>query len=159
MVMPSLILSFLISNFILAFLTTNGKAEMVLWYFFIWLFGTIILDLIISFFLSGNRYKHQYYWITNKRIIFKRGLFGYRITSLPLERISDIIITRTLVERIFGFASLHIQSLAGQYTVTTGHTLGLGAEASLLAVPEPETLQEFIFKLIKEKRKKEGLTI
>lgn len=103
--------------------------------------------------LAGNAYGNQYYWITNKRIVYKRGIFGYRITSIPFESVSDIIISRTLVERIFGFGSLLIESLAGQIS---NHN---GSEGHLLAVENPEELQEEIFELIKAKRKKEKLTL
>ena len=79
---------------------------------------------------------------------------GYTIHSIPLERISDVIVSRTFWERIFGFGSVLIQSLAGQ--VTYGRKLG--AEGSLLAVPNPEGVQKLIFDLIKKKRKTEKLS-
>jgi uncharacterized membrane protein YdbT with pleckstrin-like domain len=106
--------------------------------------------------LSSKQYQKQQYWITNSRVIYKRGIFGYRISSIPLERISDIIISRTLFERIFGFGSLHIQTLAGQITPSGS---GMGAEGQLLAIPDPEKTQNVILSLIKQKRKKEGLTM
>lgn len=112
------------------------------------------LILIAALIFSSMRYKHQYYWITNKRVIYKRGLIGYRISSIPLERISDIILSRSFIERLFGFGSLHVQTLAGQ--ITYGRYLG--AEASLLAVPDPEETQELIFQLVKKKRKEEKIT-
>ena len=108
----------------------------------------------ITFLAAYLRYKKQYYWITNKRVVHKRGIIGYRINSIPLERISDVIISRTFLERIFGFGSVAIQSMAGQ--VSRGR---LGAEASLLAVPNPEEIQELIFELIKKKRKEEHITM
>lgn len=114
----------------------------------------ILIGFILNFVFSLLRYGKQYYWITNKRIVYKRGLIGYRITSIPHERISDIIISRTLLEKILGFGSLHIQSLAGQ--MTDKYTLG--AEGVLLAIPNPEQTQELIFKLVKAKRKEEGIS-
>ncbi|MBS3056345.1 MAG: PH domain-containing protein [Candidatus Aenigmarchaeota archaeon] len=123
---------------------------------FLWIFLVIAIPImiilnVISAFLHYNK---QYYWITNKRVIYKRGFIGYRVMSIPHERISDVIISRTFLESIFGFGSVHIQSLAGQSSGTTT----LGSEGVLLAVPEPEKLQELIFKLVKLKRKTEGLT-
>lgn len=114
----------------------------------------LALSFVIVFLIAYLRYKHQYYWITNKRVIYKEGLIGYKVTSIPLERISDVIISRTFFERIFGFGSILIQSLAGQ--VSGGR---LGAEASLLAVPNPEETQELIFELVKRKRKEEEITM
>ena len=115
----------------------------------------IILFLIIMWLVAKNRYKHQHYWITNKRVICKRGIIGYTISSIPFERVSDVIISRTFFERLFGFGSVHVQSLAGQIT----HHGRLGAEGSMLAVPDPEGSQQKIFELMKKKRKVEHLTM
>ena len=114
-----------------------------------------IIILVLPFFLASNEYSKRYYWITNKRIIFKRGILGYSITSTPLERISDVTITRTFLENIFGIPGLHIETLAGQYTPRG--IFGGGAESSLQAIPEPEKTQELIFGLISKKRKSEKL--
>jgi len=108
----------------------------------------------LMYLVANNQYKYQHYWITNKRVLYRRGILGYRISSIPLERISDVIVSRTFIERIFGFGSVLIQSLAGQ--ITYRHKLG--AEGSLLAVPKPEETQKLIFDLIKKKRKAEKLS-
>ena len=116
-----------------------------------------LLGFILLFWiLSTMQYQKQKYWITSSRVVYKRGIIGYRISSIPLERISDIIISRTLLERIFGFGSLHIQTLAGQISPSGS---GMGAEGQLLAIPEPEKTQNLVLDLIKKKRKKEGLTM
>lgn len=122
------------------------------WLLFLLLFlDFLILPLFWVF--SKMRYEKQYYWITNKRIVYKTGWIGYRISSIPLERISDIILSRSFIERLFGFGSLHVQTLAGQ--ISYGYH---GAEASLLAVPDPEGTQERIFQLLKKKRMEEKIT-
>jgi uncharacterized membrane protein YdbT with pleckstrin-like domain len=115
----------------------------------------LILLLLISWIIANKRYEHQHYWLTNKRVIYKRGIIGYRISSIPLERISDVIVSRSFFEQLFGFGSILIQSLAGQ--VTAGRSLG--SEGSLIAVPDPEETQKKIFDLIKAKRKKEHITM
>jgi uncharacterized membrane protein YdbT with pleckstrin-like domain len=108
----------------------------------------------IMYLIANNQYNYQHYWITNKRVMYRRGILGYRISSIPLERISDVIVSRTFIERIFGFGSIMIQSLAGQVT----YRQRLGAEGSLLAIPNPEGTQKLIFELIKKKRKSEKLS-
>lgn len=114
-----------------------------------------VIGLGINFIFSSLEFNKQQYWITDKRIVYKRGIIGYRVTSIPYERISDVIISRTFIERIFRFGSLHIQSLAGQAVSSQS---SLGSEGVLLAVDQPEKLQEIIFKLVKVKRKAEGIT-
>lgn len=123
--------------------------------FFLWLI-ILIIFLAIAFLACSKIYSQTHYWVSSKRIIVKRGFLGYTITSIPFERVSDIIISRSFLETLFGFGSLQIQSLAGQFTYSTGGRWG--AEGLLLAVPEPEKLQEFLFELIKKKRKAEKLT-
>jgi membrane protein YdbS with pleckstrin-like domain len=115
----------------------------------------LIIIFLIDLVLVKRRYDMRYYWLTNNRIIVKRGLIGYSINSIPLERISDVLISRSFLERIFGFGSLHVQTLAGQYTVRGRG----GAEGNLKAIPHPENNQSLIFDLIKKRRKSEHLTM
>lgn len=145
-----------ISLFIILLLFFTLRFDFLTFRHNVWLWIGILLplSLVVGIVIASLRYSKQYYWITNKRVIYKRGLIGYRITSIPHERISDLIISRTFWERLFGFGSLHIQSLAGQVSGT--HTLG--AEGVLLAIPNPEQTQELIFKLVKTKRKEERLS-
>lgn len=109
----------------------------------------------IIWIVANKKYQQQYYWITNKRIVSKRGLIGYRVSSIPLERVSDVIVSRTFAENLFGFGSVMVQSLAGQFTPGRH----LGAEGSLMAIPDPEGTQQQIFELIKKKRKAEHITM
>lgn len=119
----------------------------------------VIFFCLVPLIKAFLRYKKEYYWITNKRVLIKKGFIGYHVYAIPFERISDIIISRSFLEQLLGFGSLMIQSLAGQASFTYGgeRRRRFGAEGSMLAVPEPEETQELIFNLIKEKRKKEKL--
>ncbi len=134
-------------------LTSEGAA-FPLWLVTYSLIG-LALWIILSFIVAYNSYNYQHYWITNKRIIYKRGLIGYSICSIPLERISDVIVSRRFLENLLGFGSVHIQSLAGQFTPGARW----GSEGNLLAIPKPEETQKLILKLIQEKRKREHLTM
>ena len=113
-----------------------------------------IISTGLMYLVANNRYKYQHYWITNKRVLYRRGILGYTISSIPLERISDVIVSRTFLERVFGFGSVLIQSLAGQITYRNR----LGSEGALVAIPDPEGTQKLIFDLIKKKRKAEKLS-
>ena len=117
------------------------------------MFLFLVIFLVLAFAFANLAYNKYHYWITNKRVIVKRGLLGYSITSIPYERISDVIVSRSFLEQLCGIASLHIQSLAGQ--VTYGK---YGSEGTLLAVPSPEDLQVKILELVKQKRKEEHLS-
>jgi uncharacterized membrane protein YdbT with pleckstrin-like domain len=113
----------------------------------------LVIFLVLAAFFAQLAYSKYHYWITNKRVIVKRGLLGYSIISIPYERISDVIVSHSFLEQLCGIASLHIQSLAGQ--ITYGKR---GSEGTLLAVPNPEGLQVKILELVKEKRKEEHLS-
>jgi len=115
----------------------------------------LVAIVVIPYTFASMNYNKRFYWITNKRVVGKRGLIGYSVNSIPLERISDVIISRSFIESIFGFGSIHIQTLAGQASMRGKW----GAEGNLQAVPEPEELQQKIFELVKGKRKDEGLTM
>jgi membrane protein YdbS with pleckstrin-like domain len=117
-------------------------------------FVIFIVFLVIDILIVRRKYKMMYYWITTQRIVIKKGLIGYSINSIPFERISDALISRSFLERIFGFGSLHLQTLAGQYSMGRG-----GAEGNLVAVPNPEDTQALIAKLIRQRREQAHLTI
>lgn len=107
---------------------------------------SVFLAIPTSFILANLRYTKEKYWITNQRVVCKKGIIGYTIASVPFEKISDVILSRTFIEKVFGFGSLEIQTLAGQYTPSRKS----GSEIVLFAVPNPEEIQALIFSLMKE---------
>jgi len=119
------------------------------------IFAVMFLILLADYIIIRRVYNMRYYWISTQRIIVKRGFIGYSINSIPLERVSDVLISRSLLERIFGFGSLHVQTLAGQYTMRGR----FGAEGNLQAIPEPENNQHLIFDLITKRRKDARITM
>lgn len=70
------------------------------------------------------RRTHRYY-ITNYRIILKAGLLGIEKRTLLYSQISDLVITKTLVGRIFKF---------GTIIPVTGSGFGLGEDMSAVGV-------------------------
>jgi uncharacterized membrane protein YdbT with pleckstrin-like domain len=127
---------------------SKAESSDIIWILLIVLVPVLVLGIpaIIS---SKLRYDKRYYWITNSRIVIKTGLIGYSINSIPLERISDVMVSRSFVESIFKISSLKIQTLSGQG----------GIEGRISGIDNAERLQEYIFRLVKYKRKKERLTI
>jgi len=68
--------------------------------------------------------RRYHYWLTNKRVVWCHGFIGYRIRSVPLERITDVVISRTLPELIAGISSIDIRDMTGQ----TQPEIGMGAK-------------------------------
>jgi len=127
------------------------------------LFGGIVLGIMIIFFvfilpsITANwQYDKRHYWVTNRRIVIKRGFIGYSINSIPFERISDVLISRSFWESLFKFGSVNVQSLAGQMTMRSGT---MGAEGAIQGIKNPEKLQKTIFDLIEQNRKTKKLTM
>ena len=73
------------------------------------------LPLVPFLFIWASIARHRYhYWLTNKRVIWCHGFIGYKVRSVPLERIADVVISRTLPEMLAGMSSIDIRDMAGQ---------------------------------------------
>ena len=107
----------------------------------------IVYAIIIAWGIIASvlKYSKEYYWITDKRLVIKKGYLGYNIISIPYSKISDLIISRNFLEQIFRVGSIYIQTLAGQISGKNKR----GAEGYLAAINNPEEIQELIFKQIK----------
>jgi len=103
-------------------------------------------------------YNKYHYWVTDRRVIWKHGILGYSVTSVPLERISDVIISRTFLERICGVGGLIVKEMTGE--VRYGW-YGSGGRffPTMIAVPNPEDMQRQILEQIAKKGKENKLTV
>ncbi len=54
------------------------------------------------------------YWLTNRRVILSSGFIGYKVRSIPLERISDVGLSRTLPEILSGVSSVVVRDMTGE---------------------------------------------
>ena len=74
--------------------------------------GIPLLPFILPFIhLAYGKYR---YWLTNRRVILGYGVIGYRVRSIPLERISDVALSRTFPELLAGVTSVIIRDMTGQ---------------------------------------------
>ncbi len=89
------------------------------------LFEIVLLPFILALFIviislkPLIQYGKSWYWITNHRVIGKRGFLGYNINSVPLENVADVVLERTLLDRFLGLSSLIIVSM-GNAPVVAG---------------------------------------
>jgi uncharacterized membrane protein YdbT with pleckstrin-like domain len=115
-------------------------------------FFVAMLLVYVAALLAYGKFK---YWVSNYRVIGRRGVIGYSIDSIPLENITDIIIARSIPERILGLSSLRIIPIGG--TSITYGKYGSMSSANYFPALVPghaKELQEKIFDL-RNKRKKE----
>jgi uncharacterized membrane protein YdbT with pleckstrin-like domain len=78
-----------------------------LWHPFTWPILPISI-LVVTF--SKRHFK---YWLTNKRLIVSSGIFGFKVSSLQLERVSDVILVRSMLMRVLGTSCLSIMDISG----------------------------------------------
>jgi uncharacterized membrane protein YdbT with pleckstrin-like domain len=67
--------------------------------------------------IAQDKYR---YWLTNKRIILSSGFIGFNVRSIPLERISDVCLTRSFPEMVAGVSSLSIRDMTGESQMGQG---------------------------------------
>ena len=68
---------------------------------FVWVFSKI----------ANSKFR---FWLTNRRIILSSGFIGFKVRSIPLERISDVSLSRTLPEMLSGVSSLVVRDMTGE---------------------------------------------
>ncbi|MDE1871441.1 MAG: PH domain-containing protein [Candidatus Micrarchaeota archaeon] len=118
--------------------------------------GILILMFVIVSIKPLVTYGKFLYWITNHRVIGKRGVIGYSVDSIPLENVTDVVINRSTIDRLLGLSSLIIVPM------TTARTSGNSPDEQTqnpnffpaLSPDTAEELQKLLFDL-KDSRKKE----
>lgn len=63
--------------------------------------------------LTLRWYKYEVRYLTNRRIIEATGFLGLRVASMPVTRVTDLVLDRTTLGEAFGYGNLRIES-AGQ---------------------------------------------
>ncbi|MEM7784519.1 MAG: PH domain-containing protein [Planctomycetota bacterium] len=54
------------------------------------------------------------YWLTNRRVIVSSGFLGFRVCSIPLERVSDVSLSSSFIEMLAGISSLVVRDMTGE---------------------------------------------
>jgi len=92
--------------------------------------------------------RRYHYWLTTKRVIWCHGFIGYQVRSVPLERIADVVISRTLPEMLAGISSIDIRDMTGQ--TQTRNAFGPGMGAKWIGVKDAPEIQKRILEQIKQ---------
>ena len=124
----------------------------------------IILAAIIvalTLVLVNLMYKKYHYWVTDQRVIWRHGIIGYRVTSVPFERISDVAVSRTFLEMICSVGGVVVREMAGEVKIGYGGWYaGVGwGFPTMIAVRNPEEMQRQILELVSKKGKESKLTV
>lgn len=107
----------------------------------------LIITPIVSWYTASMRYRKLQYTLTNKRLIIHRGFVGYSTKSILLERIGEIVVKQTYVQRLCGIQYLLLE------------VLGTGARTEVLpGVPHAFEVKQQLLELLSKKRRDEKLT-
>ena len=52
---------------------------------------------------------------TNKKLVGKRGLINTKVTNSPLSKIHDVYVKQGLFGKIFGYGTVHVDSVSESY--------------------------------------------
>jgi membrane protein YdbS with pleckstrin-like domain len=120
----------------------------------------VAIAIAMTLLLTNLMYKKYHYWVTDKRVVWKHGVIGYSMTSVPLERISDVAVSRTFWERICGVGGVVVKEMGAVPKYGYGYWYGVGwGFPTMIAVPDPEEMQRHILELIGKKGKESKLTV
>lgn len=76
---------------------------------------SVVLLPFLPFLLWGASQQIQWHrwWLTDRRIVIRTGLIGWKLRSIPLNRISDVSLESSWLDRIFGVQNLTIRDMTG----------------------------------------------
>ncbi len=156
---PSVVLS-LVIGFYVALGVTAGKLGWGLGVDAAAIAFLFLLVLTIGWILALVSYGKFRYWVTNYRVIGRRGMIGYSIDSIPLENITDVIISRGVAERILGLSALRIIPIGGT-SISYGRYGNINSANYFPALmpKHARDLQEKIFELRDKRKKDAGRTL
>lgn len=69
----------------------------------------------------GTRFSFTVYYLTEDELIVQRGIVRQRFDSIPLFRILDVTVERTLLQRVFGLFTVVVNA----YDVSSGGVVRL----------------------------------
>lgn len=104
------------------------------------------------------------YWVTNQRTVAQRGAIGYTLSSIPLETVADVVVSRSILDRLLGITSIMVQPFGGAaghvaFQGRFGRGYGGGNNFAGLTPAEAPGLQQLIFHLRDARRRATGRLI
>lgn len=83
-----------------------------------------VLAIAVKYFYEVEYYKKYYYDLNEDVLVIRKGVFGSRELTVPLNRIQDVFIDRDLLDLVFGLYDVYI-STATSRSVLNAHIDGL----------------------------------
>ncbi len=99
------------------------------------IFGLIILPIILFYYLYYLKTSHEYLF-TNQRILIKNGWLSTKAISVRYNRITDISITQSFINRLLKIGTLEISTAGSE-----------GYEVSLSHINQPHEIKKTLYDL------------
>jgi uncharacterized membrane protein YdbT with pleckstrin-like domain len=80
------------------------------------------------------------YYITNKRLILKKGLFTTSLIDMPIEKVESIIVVQSLFGHIFNYGNVFVSGIGGMLP-------------RYRSVRKPYKVRRILYKMIDKNRK------
>ncbi|MEO7093842.1 MAG: PH domain-containing protein [Polyangiales bacterium] len=100
-------------------------------------FGVALLPFL--YFIARRFVRRHRYWVTSSRVVVATGIWGFRVRSVPLERVSDVVVSSGWLERLFGQRSIVVRDMTGEAQ----------GGAIMMAVPDAVALQTLILEEVR----------
>ena len=148
--------------FLLSFAVSGSSGLLVIAVLFFFIFLVVVVISVVFAFIAYAKFR---YWVTSQRTVGRRGIIGYSIDSIPLETISDVVVQRSVSDRILGLSTIYIQpfggSAMGGYGAGQYRFGGIGSTNSFLGLTPTEApdIQQLIFHLRDLRRRETGRLI
>ena len=77
---------------------------------------SVVMATLILFFPAAVRRSigWQRWWITNQRLVVRIGFIGWRLQSVPLDRIVDVTIRSSWWDHLFGLEHIKVRDMTGE---------------------------------------------
>lgn len=103
-----------------------------------WALGVVTLPLApISWWATRRQVARHRYWLTDRRLVVQEGLIGQRVRSVPLDRVVDVAVTQSWLDRLFGVVNLDVRDMTGEVgSPGSGATAATGLRLFDVDAPE-----------------------
>jgi len=83
---------------------------------FMWIGGVILLAIAAGIFISGLLHRYGFeFAVTNKRVIYCKGLVSISTDELFLDKIESVLVTQGLLGRWWGYGSVSVRGTGGSW--------------------------------------------
>ena len=109
-----------------------------------WVFGILLLINIVYITWLHLEYKYFIYYFTTSSVIIKKGVINTERHVIPFERIQDIQVSRSLLERFLNLASIKIETAA------------YGSHVTKQLIPSVSNYRSIVTHIMEKRRKMTG---